>query len=114
MAGMKARPRLAPNFSDLTMSDTTTTRRGRKPGYTSTQRKFGTKTKVVRVPVSMDVNSLVMSLEAVRSIVEDAESDMRDRAASFGKLSNRYEKMAELIENLRMAAPEIFEDYLAE
>jgi len=88
-------------------------KRGPKFGHVSCLRKFGVRTKVKRVPEHWDVESIYAALEAAKSLVTDYESEIetsRQASAGMGKpLNSRLQKVAELCEQLRQTAPEIFQ-----
>ena len=76
---------------------------GRKPGYISTQRKFGHKTKVARVPQHWDVTAIYEALEVLESELADSEAEIQEarERSSKGEISNRFAKLADKVEVLR-------------
>lgn len=67
---------------------------------------FDKPTKVIRVPENWDRDDLLQRLELMHSALMSAEDALAQaKARAGGHLSNRFEKVAELVQELREAFP---------
>jgi len=77
--------------------------RGRKPGYESTLRKTGFQTRVARIPKHWGVEEITESIGYLTSLVEQYEDEIKESISRSdkGEMSNRYEKLAEALGEIR-------------
>lgn len=77
-----------------------------KDGTTAWNANFDKPTKVIRVPEDWDRDDLLQRLELMHSALMNAEDELAQaKARAGGHLSNRFEKVAELVQELREAFP---------
>ncbi len=70
-------------------------------------KKFDQGSKVARIPADWNVAELLESLELMHSVLSTAESELAEARSrsSNGQLSNRFEKLAQLVSDIREAFP---------